>query len=193
MALLLSSHHTVEYEKTMDVPQPLLELGYDPAMTARLFEVFKDTLEASIKKTLADFPTLAASPGIALEATDKLKAADLRIALLLGKIPEDAGLLIDTKTFARLLSISSRTLSRLIDLKAVPQAVHLGRLIRWRLSEVLEWLSSSTRRTTASSTSATSTARWTAALRHGKVSQSLNGPGTATTKWTQRKAEVGPS
>jgi predicted DNA-binding transcriptional regulator AlpA len=140
MALLLSSHHTVEYKKTMDVPQPLLDLGYDPAMAARLFEVFKDTLEASIKKAMADSPILAASPGTELKATDKLKAADLRIALLLGKIPEDAGLLIDAKTFARLLSISSRTLSRLIDLKAVPQPVHLGRIIRWRLSEVLEWI-----------------------------------------------------
>lgn len=140
MALLLSSHHTVEYKKTMDVPQPLLELGYDPAMTARLFEVFKDTLEASIKKTLTDSPTLVSSQGTELKSTDKLKAADLRIALLLGKIPEDAGLLIDAKTFARLLSISSRTLSRLIDLKAVPQPVHLGRLTRWRLSEVLEWI-----------------------------------------------------
>lgn len=124
----------------MDVPQPLLDLGYDPAMTARLFEVFKDTLEASIKKTLADSPIQAASPGTELKAKDKLKAADLRIALLLGKIPEDAGLLIDAKTFAQLLSISSRTLSRLIDLKAIPQPVNLGRLIRWRLSEVLEWI-----------------------------------------------------
>jgi len=140
MELVLSSHHTVEYKKTMDVPQPLLDLGYDPAMTARLFEVFKDTLEASIKKTLADSTKLAASAGTELKATDKLKAADLRTALLLGKIPEDAGLLIDTKTFARLLSISSRTLSRLIDLKAVPQPVNLGRLIRWRLADVLEWI-----------------------------------------------------
>jgi hypothetical protein len=76
----------------MDVPQPLLDLGYDPAMTARLFEVFKDTLEASIKKTLADSPIQAAAPGTELKSTDKLKAADLRIALLMGKIPEDAGL-----------------------------------------------------------------------------------------------------
>jgi predicted DNA-binding transcriptional regulator AlpA len=118
----------------------MFDLGYDPAMTARLFEVFKDTLETSMKKTLADSPIQAASPGTELSAKDKLKAADLRIAVLLGKIPEDAGLLIDAKTFARLLSISSRTLSRLIDLKAVPQPVHLGRLTRWRLSEVLEWI-----------------------------------------------------
>lgn len=140
MELVLSSHHTVEYKKTMDVPQPLLDLGYDPAMTARLFDVFKNILEASIMETLADSPILAASPGTALTATDKLKAADLRMALLLGKIPEDAGLLIDAKTFARLLSISPRTLSRLIDLKAVPQPVNLGRLMRWRLADVLEWI-----------------------------------------------------
>ncbi len=58
----------------------------------------------------------------------------------MGKIPEDSGLLIDAKTFAHLLSISTRTLSRLIDLKAVPMPVHLGRLVRWRLAEVLEWI-----------------------------------------------------
>ncbi len=38
----------------MDVPQPLLDLGYDPAMTATLFAVFKDTLETSIKQALAN-------------------------------------------------------------------------------------------------------------------------------------------
>lgn len=124
----------------MDVPQPLLDLGYDPAMTATLFAIFKDTLEASIKEALADSPALAASPGTELKAKDKLKAADLRIALLMGKIPEDAGLLIDAKTFAQLLSISPRTLSRLIDLKAVPMPLHLGRLVRWPLADVLEWI-----------------------------------------------------
>lgn len=124
----------------MDVPQPLLDLGYDPSLTASLFEVFKDTLEVSIKKALADCPPLSSSPGTELKAKDKLKAADLRVALLMGKIPEDSGLLIDAKTFAHLLSISTRTLSRLIDLKAVPMPVNLGRLVRWRLAEVLEWI-----------------------------------------------------
>jgi hypothetical protein len=76
-------------------------------LRSRTPHVFKNTVEASIRKTLADSPILAVSPGTALTATDKLKEADLRLALLLGKIPEDAGLLIDVKTFARLLSISS--------------------------------------------------------------------------------------
>lgn len=124
----------------MDVPQPLLDLGYDPVMTASLFAVFKETLETSIKQALADSPPLVSSPGTELKTKDKLKAADLRMSLLMGKIPEDSGLLIDAKTFAHLLSISSRTLSRLIDLKAVPMPVHLGRLVRWRLADVLEWI-----------------------------------------------------
>lgn len=124
----------------MDVPQPLLDLGYDPALTATLFAVFKDTLEISIKQALANSSPLVSSPGTELKQKDKFKAADLRMALLMGKIPEDSGLLIDAKTFAHLLSISSRTLSRLIDLKAVPMPVHLGRLVRWRLFEVLEWI-----------------------------------------------------
>jgi predicted DNA-binding transcriptional regulator AlpA len=133
-------HFYTIMEKIMDVPQPLLDLGYDAAMTARLFAVFKDTVEDAIKKALADCPISSSSPGTELKTKDKLKAADLRMALLIGKLPEDSGLLIDAKAFANLLSISSRTLSRLIDLKAVPQPVHLGRLIRWRLAEVLEWI-----------------------------------------------------
>jgi predicted DNA-binding transcriptional regulator AlpA len=139
-ALFLLSHHSVNEKETMDIPQPLLDLGYDPAMTATLFAVFKDTVEISIKQALANSPPLVSSPGTELKPNDKFKAADLRVALLMGKIPDDSGLLIDAKTFANLLSISSRTLSRLIDLKAVPMPVHLGRLVRWRLDEVLEWI-----------------------------------------------------
>lgn len=128
----------------MDVPQPLTDLGFDTAATARLVELLKVTLEATCKKIFADSQMSAVavskSPGTELKAADKLKATDLRTALLTGKIPEDTGLLIDAATFAKLLSISSRHLRRLLDLKAVPQPVHLGRLVRWRLTEVLEWI-----------------------------------------------------
>lgn len=123
----------------MNVSQPL----FDPAMTEALFEVFKDTLEASVRKALADSPTGASSSGTELKSKERLNAADLRIALLMGKIPDDSSLLIDTQTFAHLLSVSSRTLKRLVDLKAVPAPIHLGRLVRWRLTEVLEWIEAS--------------------------------------------------
>ena len=126
--------------------QLLHNLGIDPTTTARLLDLFKETLEATLKKTLAEmtipFPLASQSPGTELKPQDKIKAADLRIAMLMGKLPEDSGILIDTKTLAQLLSISTRHLTRLKDLKAVPEPVHLGFLIRWRLAEILEWIDS---------------------------------------------------
>jgi hypothetical protein len=75
----------VNEKETMDIPQPLLDLGYDPAKTATLFAVFKDTVEISIKQALANSPPLVSSPGTELKHNDKFKAADLRMALLMGK------------------------------------------------------------------------------------------------------------
>lgn len=108
--------------------QPSLNFGLDPETKARLLDLFKETLEVTLKKTLAEMaasvPLTSQSPGTELKPQDKLKAADLRIAFLLGKLPEDSGLLIDTKTFAQLLSISTRHLTRLQDLNAVPEPIH---------------------------------------------------------------------
>ena len=50
--------------------------------------------------------------GVDLPTTEQLKAKDLRMALLLGKLPEDVGLLINFETAAKLLSINRRTLDR---------------------------------------------------------------------------------
>ena len=44
----------------------------------------------------------------------------------------------------------------------------------------------------ASSTSATSTDRWIAAKRREMANLPSSGPGTATMKWTRRRAEAGP-
>lgn len=79
--------------------------------------------------------------GVDLSNAERLKATDLRTALLLGKVPDIAGLLIDTKTTAKLLNISSSTLSRLNDLQAIPASVRIGgTIIRWRLAEILAWM-----------------------------------------------------
>lgn len=79
--------------------------------------------------------------GVELPDGSKLKATDLRTALLLGKLPESAGLLCDTETTAGLLNVSSRTLHRLLALKAVPEPVRIaGKIRRWRVGELLEWL-----------------------------------------------------
>ena len=72
---------------------------------------------------------------------ERIKAGDLRIALLLGKVPATAGLLIDKKVMSELLNVSSRTLSRLDELQAIPEPIRLrGSMIRWRLAELIAWM-----------------------------------------------------
>jgi predicted DNA-binding transcriptional regulator AlpA len=75
-----------------------------------------------------------------LPESERLKATDLRTALLLGRVPDDTGLLIDVHMVAKLLSVSARTVARLQELKAIPHSVKLGTLVRWKLIEIIEWL-----------------------------------------------------
>lgn len=92
------------------------------------------TLDSSPQKSASD------SKGLGAKQSDPLKAADLRTALLLGKLPDDTSLLIDVKTLAALLKVSSRSVFRFVDEGAVPDPVRLGTLVRWRLAEILEWI-----------------------------------------------------
>lgn len=131
-----------------------LSLSIEPGSITKLLDLFKEMLEATIAKTMAQMPVVheakpatqavelpnSSQSGLDLKPSDKVKAADLRTALLLGKIPNDSGLLIDTKTLAKLLRISRRHLHRLQDLKAIPEPVRLGQVIRWRIAEILEWI-----------------------------------------------------
>lgn len=80
-------------------------------------------------------------PGIALPATEQLKAKDLRLELLLGKLPENSGLLIDMNTTAKLLGISRRALERMVAAQDILMPIRIaGRIPRWRLAELLEWI-----------------------------------------------------
>jgi predicted DNA-binding transcriptional regulator AlpA len=122
---------------------------------ASLRDLLREVFEPLLAKALSQFqpptnpsqqpseppPTDSApSSGIALKPKDQTRAADLRIALLLGKIPEDAGLLIDAHTLANLLSIAKSTLYRLQAEEAIPAPVQVGRLKKWRLTEILDWI-----------------------------------------------------
>lgn len=104
---------------------------------------------ATIKTPEVSVPKVLSSPavvdktvgGVNLAEAERLKAANLRTGLLLGKVPDTAGLLIDTKTMAKLLSVSTRTIMRLDDENAIPQPVRIGgKFIRWRLAELLAWM-----------------------------------------------------
>jgi len=48
--------------------------------------------------------------------------------------------LITAKELARLLAISERTLYRLKSMGEIPNPVTLGGSVRWRLTEIREWI-----------------------------------------------------
>lgn len=105
----------------------------------RVSQRIQQTVEDAIAKSLTAIPNPElpvamneeSRRGISLPAAERKKAADLRTELLLGKLPVDAGLLIDVKTVAELLNISTRTFHRLCDMKAAPAPVRIGSLVRW--------------------------------------------------------------
>lgn len=131
------------------------DLTLDNEAVSGIVEQFRGVVEQTVAaqieslKASLDRPEKSPEPqqrrtldGISLPEIERLKAADLRTAILLGKVPEDTGLLIDVQMMAKLLSVSPRTVARLQDTKAIPQAVKLGTLVRWKLIEVIEWLDS---------------------------------------------------
>jgi predicted DNA-binding transcriptional regulator AlpA len=85
----------------------------------------------------------APSSGVEVSESTKVAASQLR-SNLSAKKPEPPVLrdgLIDNVTVARLLSISRRTLSRLVEEGAVPEPVRItGKIIRWRAEELREWI-----------------------------------------------------
>jgi predicted DNA-binding transcriptional regulator AlpA len=122
---------------------------------AGFLDLLRESLEPMIAKALTQMSAASTSPpeaaapptpiysapkGVDLLPSEQTKAADLRVALQLGKIPENTGLLIDSKTFAALLNISTATLHRLQAQSALPAPVQIGHLKKWRLSEILEWI-----------------------------------------------------
>ncbi len=48
--------------------------------------------------------------------------------------------LLDVKTVAALLGISSRQVYRLADCRKIPRPVRLGSLVGWRRAEPADWL-----------------------------------------------------
>lgn len=123
------------------------------ALAERLCQAVEKTITTHLSKLETMVPATLPGPllkpanitpeGVDLPEEERLKAANLRTALLLGKIPDNSGILIDGKATARLLNISYRTLYRLVDMKAMPEPVTLGgNMKRWRVAEILEWVDS---------------------------------------------------
>ena len=54
--------------------------------------------------------------------------------------PSDLDRLIDAPNTAERLGVSVRTLRRLTDAGHGPKPIRVGRCLRWRLSEVSDWI-----------------------------------------------------
>lgn len=127
-------------DKAVDAIIERIERAVEKTVSAELAKLQDGLREKEAAQPSAPMPR--APEGVELPQTERLKADDLRTAILLGKIPEDTGLLIDVKTTAKLLNVSERMVYRLADQKAAPSPVKLGSLVRWRLTEIIEWIDS---------------------------------------------------
>jgi excisionase family DNA binding protein len=59
-----------------------------------------------------------------------------------GSIPETGAELLEAAFVAELCGCSARTVRRLADSGRMPRPVKLGSLIRWRRTEVMDWIES---------------------------------------------------
>lgn len=120
-----------------NLQRPILE-----AVAATLTKM-KESAAVSPAAPPPDEKPVAEKPAgwLKLSAEERLKAADLRTELLLGKVPDTAGLLVDTKVMAKLLNISTKTVYRMDQVQAIPPPVRIGEnTVRWRLAEILAWI-----------------------------------------------------
>jgi predicted DNA-binding transcriptional regulator AlpA len=137
----------------MTTPELTARIPIGQQVLAPIIEVFRQVVEQTVKREVTTLVTAlkafreippptaaAATTGVILSEEAKLKAADLRIALLMRKIPDSSGLLVDAKTTAKLLNISRAHLYNLLSINAIPAPVHIGKTIRWRLAEILKWV-----------------------------------------------------
>jgi predicted DNA-binding transcriptional regulator AlpA len=106
------------------------------AVTAELAQ-FRDKPTPEVK------PSVVPVEGVDVTPQKRAKAVDYRAAVLMGKVPDEAGLLLNLSEVAKLMSVSSRTWARLHAMEAVPAPVQIGRtLVRWRLAEIIAWIDS---------------------------------------------------
>jgi predicted DNA-binding transcriptional regulator AlpA len=103
------------------------------------------TLDETAAKTFAAFLAPEIKKAIGVTAGELEEKANARIrasqhALLGGlKLPENQGILVDSKEAAKLLKISTRTLWGMHNSGEMPQPIRIGRAVRWSLEVLKRW------------------------------------------------------
>jgi hypothetical protein len=128
-------------ENSTDKTPPRATAAMEDDSVKRFVDLISEIVESTLAKVLAQVriqmagsseatgssaPTSPQKTGVVLRHGDRIKAEDLRIVLLMGKIPDRSSLLIDTKTLARLLSISKAHFYRLQAEESMPLPIHVG-------------------------------------------------------------------
>ena len=104
------------------------------------------TLDDAAAKSLAEIlaPALKQAMGLPVPESDERRNARLRAsqnAIFGGeKLPDDQGLLIDTKAAAKLLKVSTRTLWKMHTTGEMPTPIRIGRAKRWSLEALKKWV-----------------------------------------------------
>jgi len=151
MTVTQEGAHSVSINKQQDL-LPIDQESVGAMSPEKLVELFRSVVEEAIQKidsraalssNTSDQPNQGvpfSKTGLDLKTSEKLKAADLRIAFLMGRLPENSGLLIDTAELATLLSVSRAMVCRLQATGSLPKPIKLGRLTKWRAAEIVEWI-----------------------------------------------------
>lgn len=84
-----------------------------PRQAQDLVSSFKLLVETTVAKVLADQRAEQVRRKVQVTDEEKEKAAELRAALLMGKLPEGIGILINVKAVASLLGVSQKMVYRL--------------------------------------------------------------------------------
>lgn len=58
---------------------------------------------------------------------------------------DDECVLIDQKQLAEMLSISRRTVQRMISRGKLPAPIRIGKMVRWKLQDIKKWIANGCR------------------------------------------------
>lgn len=125
-----SSQHAVDSKHPE--PQSL------DAFCERVCEIVRKVIQEEISKLKAVEQPDPTKTGIQLSPDQQQVAAQAKAAIQESALNRQG--LIGVERLAEMLDISKSSIWKLIAEKAMPEPIHIGRVVRWRELEILAWL-----------------------------------------------------
>ncbi|MEI8194814.1 MAG: helix-turn-helix domain-containing protein [Phycisphaerae bacterium] len=124
----------------------MIQIGPELAdlLAERLRPAIRDAVLEAIKgrppSSIAATASVPVEVGVELSITEQQKAKAFKTELLGTNRSLDDRFMIDARTVAKLLDVSTRTLYRLCDVGAMPKPTKIGKVVRWRAEEIKAWV-----------------------------------------------------